>query len=349
MIQVKKSEVENIKNWLKSEGYLTLNIQGMIENTDYPIFTDDVNAPNGIYIKEGYFYYIYGKTSSFVEAFHETLEDSFIGFSGTNEVVLRFYENYCMQWENSCRQYHYPKKTVDELKVLESLKIEDAAFVQEHYEYASDESYTSIQSAILNRPTSCLRNEEGLMSFVMLHDDNSIGYMYTLEKYRGQGHAYALTQSIVAKALETGRLPYIQIVYGNEPSMGLAKKSGFEYHGDVYWFGIVHTKGEDFENGVLEYRQHYKCLPQSIATRLSLKKDYEKKGVVLMDGSFVYDEISYPFQCVERDGLYCMFIENTPDWLIKEGLIELMKEDDHVVMLNQKITLKGFQIVNSLE
>lgn len=345
MIQVKDYEKEKIVKWLSDQGHITLNIRGVIRNTELKVYTDDVNTPHGVYIKDDYFYYIYAKTVEFVKSFDETLTASFIGFSGTNAKVKEYYARKLLQWQNPCHQYHYPEADV-EAEALESLALSDAEFVNEHYEYSHDYSIYEIRKAIEERPSACIREKGQLISYVMLHDDDSIGYMYTLKEHRGKGHALRLTKSIVQKTIESRRLPYIQIVHGNQPSIGLAKKAGFEFHGDVYWFGIINMQGEESQSFVKQYQDLYGVLPESVCTKLTLDQEAVLEGVELKDDVITYNQNTYSYQVKEDDGLYMVYVERIPDQVLKAALYGMMSQEDHVALINRKVSLKGFHNVN---
>jgi hypothetical protein len=56
-----------------------------------------------------------------------------------------------------------------------------------------------------------------------------------------------LTDEMIIKLRELGKLPYVQIIEDNIKSIGLAEKSGFVKHSRIVWFGIDR---EEKEQGV---------------------------------------------------------------------------------------------------
>lgn len=226
--------------YLEMLGYETLNIRGVLRNTNYNAFVDDLEEPSGIYIEDGYFYFIFSENDNFIKAFDHVIKDkNFFGISGCNKKVYTYFsKHYEIDWSSICHQYHYSGPSIKKNDHLESLKLSDADFVNDNYEYKNDFSLEKLKNAIENRPSSCLRQAGQLVSFVLIHDDDSIGYMYTVPSHRNKGYAYDLTKDIVSKVIESGRLPYVQIVDGNTKSESLAEKTNFTKHGDVYWFGV---------------------------------------------------------------------------------------------------------------
>ena len=74
--------------------------------------------------------------------------------------------------------------------------------------------------------------------FVGTHEERTIGLLYILPKYRRLGLAFALEAAMTNFLLSQGRQPFCQVAVGNEPSLALQRKLGFELSEDViYWLG----------------------------------------------------------------------------------------------------------------
>ncbi len=314
-----------------------LNIRGILKNTVFPAFVDNLDAPKSIWVKDRYFQFLCAREESFVEDFNNEIEDEFFGFSGANEVVLDFYmKNHLIQWKNTCTQLHYVSERFKDVTPLESLKLEDAKYIDENYEYQNDDSLEKIKEAIKNRPTSCLRIDGIIVSFVLLHEDDSIGYMFTLPEYRGKGYAYELTKDIVNKVIDSGRLPYIQIVKGNLKSIALAKKSGFIEHGDVHWFGVMNI-GKSVQECANKYFELYNEKPLSISIKTNIKLKYDILDVKVTEDHFEYGGYSYSYRSKKEEEVYYINVDEIPEDVLISGLYLLAKEDYEIVMLNQSI------------
>ena len=326
------------------EGYDSLNIKGVLTNTDYKTYVDDLEHPTGIWIKDRYFNFLYTNTINFIELFDQTIKEDYFGFAGTNELVLDYYtSNELIQWKNTCDQYHYSKEKFTDVMELESLTLSDATYVNDNYEYKNSNSLAKIEEAIRNRPSSCLRIDGKIVSFVLLHDDDSIGYMYTLPEYRGKGYAYKLAKDIINKTLDTGRLPYIQIVQGNDKSKQLALKLGFEKHGEVHWFGVVRL-GESFKEYLKTYETHFDIKAKAVSTKMTLRSKHAPLEVEVRSDQFIYKEESYDYQMIYSDEIYYIH-SNMPEKILISGLIQLMKRDYEMVISNQDIKSDGFKSV----
>jgi len=74
-----------------------------------------------------------------------------------------------------------------------------------------------------------------LCGFAGVHVDGSVGIMKVLEKFRGQGFATILESSMVNILIDKGEVPFSQIEYDNEASIGLHRKLGFEISEDTLY------------------------------------------------------------------------------------------------------------------
>jgi predicted GNAT family acetyltransferase len=72
-----------------------------------------------------------------------------------------------------------------------------------------------------------------------MHDDNSMGIVYTKEEHRGKGYAADATIDLASKIIKSGKIPYLQIIKSNSMSPGLAKKCRFLQCGHISWMGII--------------------------------------------------------------------------------------------------------------
>ena len=66
-----------------------------------------------------------------------------------------------------------------------------------------------------------------LAGFIGWHEEGSMGMLHVFEQHRRKGHAFAMEALIINRMLDEGRLPFGQVVPGNEASMRLQIKLGF--------------------------------------------------------------------------------------------------------------------------
>lgn len=237
----KKLALEYLNKW----PIINLNIIGFIQNEeDAEIYVDDEAAPTGVVAKKGYFSYIYTENDKFLEEVLSTLYvNGEYGFSGVyRPLAEKIRKRFLVEWESNCALYYYPRKEADLSKIknpVESIKIEDAETIDHFYTYRNETSLERIKEDIIKRPSSAIYVNGEIASWVLIHNDNSMGIMFTKEQHRKFGYAVDVTIYLQNKILNSGSIPFLQINEANTMSPGLAKKCGF-VHEDLYsdWFGI---------------------------------------------------------------------------------------------------------------
>ena len=327
---------------LEEDKLATLNIKGVIQNNNPDVFTNKEH--NAIWIKNGYFHYVYGKSQSFIsEVLNELTDYAAIGFSGTDKEVRDYlYHNEIIHWENPCKLLIHENPTFtkkDLIQEIDSLTLDDAEFVNDNYEYKNDHSLDKMKDAIINRPTSCVRINSDIVSYALLHEDNSIGYMFTVKEHRKKGYAYEVTKDITLKTIETGRLPYIHIASWNDKSLQLATKAGYKIVGEVFWFGIFNTKGKDLQKDYENYQKHYTYPPTHLTTALTLSKHFEPLQVDVTDKKThvlaTYEETTYKINYIYKDYMYFLGrIENIPNEILRSILINFPSKEEKVYVLH---------------
>lgn len=145
-----------------------------------------------------------------------------------------------MGWEKEivCHQAVYTRGvTLPVGKGLEIRKLteEYAEFVGNHYDLAGDLCYLRqrIRAGVMYGTFV-----DGLPAgFIGEHEEGSIGMLEVLPAYRRKGIGAALEAFYVNKMLTEGRIPFGQIIEGNDASMKLQEKLGFRISRDTLcWF-----------------------------------------------------------------------------------------------------------------
>ena len=72
-----------------------------------------------------------------------------------------------------------------------------------------------------------------LAGFVGEHHEGSMGMLEVFPPYRGHGLGLALESFQINRYLSEGRVPFDQVIVGNEKSMSLQKKVGMELSKDT--------------------------------------------------------------------------------------------------------------------
>lgn len=236
MSLIKRDEIANLN---------LLSAYGLKDEPNYHIevLVDNLNDPNGIMIRENqYWHYIYALNERFLKTakdYFDTLDEY-----GVDACDKRVYEYMVLDrkidWEEHCI-LHYHDDSIDESLNLDSIQIEDAEIINDHYTYKDEESLDQIKENILRRPSSIYRIDGQPVAWVMMHRDGSVGIMYVQEAYRKLGLAYKLSLDIIEKVKKQNKIPFIHINVNNDASLKLAKKVGFKRYKDVFWYGIKNS------------------------------------------------------------------------------------------------------------
>ncbi|MEG0773802.1 GNAT family N-acetyltransferase [Clostridium sp.] len=272
-----------IRDFLESDLIYNLNILGVIDNVpDAEIYVDDENYPKGVMVRKDYFNYIYSEDDNFIdEMLASYFMEGFFGFSGLKKSVAeKIRKRFMNSWESKCTLYYLPEEKLD-LSLIKNpvsdIDIKDAEIVDQYYTYRSPWSLEDIKLDINNRPSSAVYVDGDIACWVLIHKDDSMGIMYTKEEYRKRGYAVDVTIDLAEKIIKKGKVPFLQIVQGNNMSPGLAHKCGFIEHGKCEWFGInAGIPKETVEASYKGKEIFLENLLESFKNRLSLDRITEK-------------------------------------------------------------------------
>lgn len=240
----KAENAEIIKDLIAKDQIAHSNTIGIIKLRDrFDLFVDDLENPQGYIIQKDDWNIIYYEGEKARESLLEMAVEKPRKFSGVHK---RFYDDIrkrrdidfyeiCYLYYLEAADFNYQKPEYE----IDSLTVEDARVVDEHYTYQSvdDTSYEYIKKTIQERPTAVIRDQEGNpISWSVVRDDGSMGIAYTLEEYRRQGYAAAVNMELLKRAIDFGLMPYLHIVTDNRASISLAEGLGFKRNGKVVWF-----------------------------------------------------------------------------------------------------------------
>lgn len=294
---IKTGKSEAIMSFLKSRFLVNENIIGVIENMpEAEIYVDDVENPKGVLVKKDeYMHYIYTEDETFIDDMCSSyLREGFFGFSGVEGALAeKLRSRHLVNWESRCTVYYLPEENLDlSLKVnpTQPIKLEDAAVVDSFYQFRHPGSLDIIKRDITKRPSSAVYVDGEIACWVLVHDDNSMGIMYTKEEHRRKGYAVDVTVDLSSKLLEMGKIPFLQIIQGNGMSPGLARKCGFVEVGKAEWFGIVAgTPKELIDTNERSRVKFLESLPE-VLRGFIYARDAEYKGLYNILYNFKYSD-----------------------------------------------------------
>jgi len=248
---VKTKPSQAIIEYLNQNKIINSNIIGVIENEPgAEIYVDNEEVSRGVLVRYEYFNYIYTEEDEFLDEVLKTLfKDNFYGFSGVyRPIAQKIRERYLVTWESRCSLHYLPKENLDLNLIknpVESINIKDAELVDKFYTYRHPGSLEQIKKDISHRPSSAIYSNGDIASWVLVHNDNSMGIMFTKEEYRKMNYAVDVSMDLALKITKQGKLPFLQINEANNMSPGLASKCGFVKYGYSDWFGIIEGTPND--------------------------------------------------------------------------------------------------------
>ncbi len=248
---VKTKLSQAIIEYLNQNKIVNLNIIGVLENEPQAeIYVDSEKVSRGVLVRYEYFNYMYTEDDEFLDEVLETLfKDNFYGFSGVyRPLAQKIRERYLVAWESRCALHYLPEENLDIgliKNLVESIDIKDAELVDKFYTYRNPGSLDVIKKDISKRPSSAIYVNGDIASWVLVHNDNSMGIMFTKEEYRKRNYAVDTTMDLALKITKSGRIPFLQINEANNMSPGLAAKCGFIKYGYSDWFGIIEGTPND--------------------------------------------------------------------------------------------------------
>lgn len=150
-------------------------------------------------------------------------------------------QRFTVCWDEPCSLYYLPPDRLQPGLAgerTESVRLEDAPVIDRYYVYQDEHSLAAVREDILYRPSAAVYIDGNIVSWVLVHNDNSMGILFTREEFRGRGYGLAATATLARKLAEAGKIPFLQIHINNRMSPGIARKCGFIQHGWVNWFCI---------------------------------------------------------------------------------------------------------------
>ncbi|MGL4737835.1 MAG: GNAT family N-acetyltransferase [Cellulosilyticaceae bacterium] len=243
MLLQKVTNRETIKKLIDQEPITNLNMIGALNYAkEVVIYVDDDQEPTGVYLCVDGLSYLYTCNMAFVDAVCTQVEQEEFCFSGVKkEIVDYMRQKYTMTWEHPCDIYYYPGCEVDLGNVAHevvSIPCTEASHINQYYTFKSDESLDEIEQNLSMRPSAGIYQDGQLVCWLLIHEDDSMGIMYTMEGYRRRGYAVDVTLVLMDQILKRGKIPYLQILESNGMSPGLAIGCGFVKAGKCSWFGL---------------------------------------------------------------------------------------------------------------
>lgn len=161
-------------------------------------------------------------------------------FSCTSVDIVNYYKTLCgLTVFSPCTTFYYTGKRYNPPPLPQGLKlgkIKPAYYgcVVEHHQYYG--SLAEIRYCARKFPTVAAYEGDKMVCWCLIHDNGSIGPLFTLPEYRGKRIAVAVTCELITQMLKKGIRPYSYVVKGNTASERLSPHTTFENaQMDICW------------------------------------------------------------------------------------------------------------------
>lgn len=237
-------DTDKLLQFIDSLGIEHLNAKGRILNESPKCYVDDIDNPSKYLLVDEYWILPHNVSKEELMDVIGSEKRRYIGFPAVTEnMFAELKELGAIDWHNPCYLYYadvkFENHTLDEEFRLDSLKLDDAKTVDKYYTYRGKFSLKEIQDDIANRPSSVIRDKSGNpLSWVLVHPDNSLGIMFTKERFRQHGFGKIVSIDLINKVLDNNQIPFVHILTDNQNSVKLAKSVGMKEHSIVHWFGL---------------------------------------------------------------------------------------------------------------
>lgn len=119
---------------------------------------------------------------------------------------------------------------------IQPLALEDIDFVLKHYSNSSV-SKEYLEDRIRKQFMFGASIDTRCAGFIGLHEEGSLGMLEVIAEFRRKGVGNSLVAFMVNHCLDRERIPYAQIVTGNQSSIIFHEKMGFtHYRREAVWF-----------------------------------------------------------------------------------------------------------------
>jgi len=187
--------------------------------------------------------HVYGDEDTLASFFADLEPGKEYDFFGVPAKMLPLLEGHFnnIQRHEECSAYTITREDfVEDIEHQESLSLNDAEFVNEHWTYKFDGSLDFFKQILTDNPSSAIRVNGQLAGWSVCYDSIedmvNLGSLRVLEQYRKQGLGKKLAIDLVDKVLKTGKTPMVHIVDSNLASKTLSMGIGFKPHPEkIFW------------------------------------------------------------------------------------------------------------------
>lgn len=146
-----------------------------------------------------------------------------------------------LDWELSTLRYVLPDNYEVELPITKtsSLDISVVDYIFDHSNYKAFTSKEYIKERIEKGISAGILDDGILVAWALTHDDNSIGFVHVLPKYRRKGYAKDVMSSLIYQKQKDNKQIYLNVEMTNLNAIKLFNQLGFILDRKISWIKLI--------------------------------------------------------------------------------------------------------------
>lgn len=186
---------------------------------------------------------MYTASTSFIDEVLAML-DGEVEFYGVPTFVTDYVsQKYAFKWLTNCTLYVWDGQPLDTTVINCNIRPLDPSYAQmvsDGTPYHAD--LDNVRKCLAMHPSAAVYVDGNAVCWCLLHQEGSLGMLYTLPEHRRKGYALQVMTAISDMVIKSGNVPYAYIIQGNTASEKLAPKYNLRPVGKADYFLI--DKGE---------------------------------------------------------------------------------------------------------
>ena len=219
---------------------------GILENGEYEDYIYD-STNNSICIYNGNKIYFGGQNYDILNMAVLKLLDKFsvCRFSFIDPETHRYIkEKYRLVQSELFDAYYLRDSNIIVDESISRVKYEDIPVICSHSIYVDDTIKERVEGNITKRFSAGIYVENKLISWALIHANNTIGPVYTIQDYRNRGYGKKVVCAVSNRLLLQNYYPIVTISNDNIEAKHLFSSLNFTRYCSYYWLSIIKSDKE---------------------------------------------------------------------------------------------------------
>lgn len=241
IFSMKKIDRQRAAEYLNADKINTIALTGVLAaNKDAEVYENQHGE--GMMVVKGRQRYIYSPDKRFWDECFYTAPDDVCFACLHREIADYLKDNFGAFYDDYCHicaflgDKPYVNPIIPDGYEVKNIDVKDLDYINDYYTYKGEGSRERLLEEITDRPSCALYRNGKIQAWNLIHADYSMGVMFVPPFNRGKGYAQIVGSGLLKKVIAAGRIPYVQIVSDNIPSLNLAtQRLGFTKVFEACW------------------------------------------------------------------------------------------------------------------